>query len=169
MALIMTELLAYRCKAWTMEFLTVWTTKDSAMFLIWAYSSITEVQVTIHWTMLSSCGKSTKYQWMWVLCHCFCRSFMPRRPCTFRLYLAPNAPAPSQMFNGWRASTLSCYRQSFQSYQGSSTIGMYCHCHQPEDSRWLIKCPQCQEWFHSSCDTITPIHWKKPSWLGQEL
>ena len=55
--------------------------------------------------------------------------------------------------------------RAFKVIKGSSTIGMYCHCHQPEDSRWLIKCPQCQEWFHSSCDTITPIHWKKPSWL----
>ena len=47
--------------------------------------------------------------------------------------------------------------------KGSSTIGVYCHCRQPKDSRRMIKSPK---WFHSSCDNITPIHWKKPSsWL----
>ena len=48
----------------------------------------------------------------------------------------------------------------------TTTLNVYCHCRQPCNSQRMIQCPQCQEWFHARCETVTSSQWKKRSpWL----
>lgn len=47
----------------------------------------------------------------------------------------------------------------------SQKVELFCHCRQPE-SRRMIQCHHCAEWYHSGCEKVTTNQWKNPSsWL----
>ena len=76
--------------------------------------------------------------------------------------------------SGMRAHLLSCLRKgTFTPFPAESRqvsagvkkvtdLAIYCHCRQPETKR-MIKCHSCLEWYHSTCENIESGHWKKPS------
>lgn len=76
--------------------------------------------------------------------------------------------------SGMRAHLLSCLRKGTftpfpdETRQVSTRVkkvtdlAIYCHCRQPESKR-MIKCQSCLEWYHSKCENIESGHWKKPS------